>query len=501
MSIPSNIRPEHVRSALRRIDAEGFPAGRASTRYVLVHDGKDYPPKVVISYANSFANGTDLSHELFSGGDETNRFLSSLGFTIHTRATTDAVSINTWLFQANPDYFDIDDYLRDKTYINWTARQHRDSMNVGDRVFIWRAKGSAKDSVSGIIASGEIVQPPSVRMEDEDALSYWAEASSAKPEPRVSILIDHVAGTRGVVKRDWLTNDPGLSDLRILRLRNETNYLLDHAQATRIEALWARTGRAWNRAESIGGLYAYGETLGHEISRKDGTPVADVAITIGRVVTGVYNKVMNFRSLDPRETDRKGLARTSAMDRSVWAEYFDEASGRLLTERLHRDYSRLWLVDPASSTPIATQRSDLAPDSGPRPSGQGYVSDKWRRRATELRAMEVAEEYFERDGFAVRDVSATCSYDLRCVKGDLVVHVEVKGTAGSGEEIELTIGEVNDARNSDHRTDLIIVSQIDLEGEGSQCRGHGGATHLLRDWTPVSTHLRPIRFRYRVPRG
>jgi hypothetical protein len=41
-----------------------------------------YPPKYVIAIANKFANGKVLDSGLFNGGDETNRYLCSLGFTI-----------------------------------------------------------------------------------------------------------------------------------------------------------------------------------------------------------------------------------------------------------------------------------------------------------------------------------------------------------------------------------------------------------------------------------
>ncbi|WP_251029146.1 MULTISPECIES: HNH endonuclease [unclassified Bacillus (in: firmicutes)] len=82
MAIPKNINNEHVIEAIHKIDSEGVPERRDSTRFKLSFEGKFYPPKYVITIANIFANGEEYSSSLFSGGDETNRFLSRLGFTI-----------------------------------------------------------------------------------------------------------------------------------------------------------------------------------------------------------------------------------------------------------------------------------------------------------------------------------------------------------------------------------------------------------------------------------
>jgi len=68
--------------AIREIDAKGVPSNRNSKKFVLIYDGKEYPPKYVISLANNYANGVMLDSSLFSGGQETNRFLKKLGFEI-----------------------------------------------------------------------------------------------------------------------------------------------------------------------------------------------------------------------------------------------------------------------------------------------------------------------------------------------------------------------------------------------------------------------------------
>jgi len=82
MAIPKNMNKDHVIEAIKRIDDEGVPERRSSTRFSLSYEGKYYPPKYVISIANIFANGEEYSPSLFSSGDETNKFLNNLGFII-----------------------------------------------------------------------------------------------------------------------------------------------------------------------------------------------------------------------------------------------------------------------------------------------------------------------------------------------------------------------------------------------------------------------------------
>ena len=41
-----------------------------------------YPPKLVISIANRYANGSELDSTKFSGGKESNEFLKARGFEI-----------------------------------------------------------------------------------------------------------------------------------------------------------------------------------------------------------------------------------------------------------------------------------------------------------------------------------------------------------------------------------------------------------------------------------
>ncbi|MCD6514645.1 MAG: hypothetical protein J7L07_06945 [Candidatus Odinarchaeota archaeon] len=75
---------ESVLKVLKAID-EGkirVPPGRTSRKYCLVYEGRHYPPKFVISKACLFQYGQELPFYAFSGGEETNRVLRRLGFSV-----------------------------------------------------------------------------------------------------------------------------------------------------------------------------------------------------------------------------------------------------------------------------------------------------------------------------------------------------------------------------------------------------------------------------------
>ncbi|WP_394173988.1 HNH endonuclease [Guptibacillus hwajinpoensis] len=98
MSLPKNISKQHVLLAIQYIDEKGVPKKRLSTRFHLIYNGKLYPPKYVLSIANTYANGEELPPSFFSGGMETNSMLSELGFEIKptSKATENIVSSFSW---------------------------------------------------------------------------------------------------------------------------------------------------------------------------------------------------------------------------------------------------------------------------------------------------------------------------------------------------------------------------------------------------------------------
>jgi hypothetical protein len=82
--IPGNIKRTHILNALNDLQIAEIPKNRLSRKYALLYNRMPFPPKYVISLANKYANGTELDSEKFSGGQESNSFLTSRGFKVVT---------------------------------------------------------------------------------------------------------------------------------------------------------------------------------------------------------------------------------------------------------------------------------------------------------------------------------------------------------------------------------------------------------------------------------
>ena len=130
--------------------------------------------------------------------------------------------------------------------------------------------------------------------------------------------------------------------------------------------------------------------------------------------------------------------------------------------------------------------------------GQSYLADSACRRAIELRAMELAREFYQGQWPEVFDVSATASCDLHCRAGEAQLRVEVKGTAGNAEHILLTSNEVLLARRYHPQTALFVVSQIEVDRSVVPPVGRGGTVCEIRPWFPDADRLAATAYRYRL---
>lgn len=131
--------------------------------------------------------------------------------------------------------------------------------------------------------------------------------------------------------------------------------------------------------------------------------------------------------------------------------------------------------------------------------GQGRGLSAPERRAVELRAMNVAMDYYGQHWAKVEDVSAKCSYDLECRSGNRFLRVEVKGTTGAGASVIVTINEVEHARENAPHVALFVVSGIRLDRGGPEPIASGGTHRVFEPWNINDFDLRPLAFDYIVP--
>lgn len=199
-----------------------------------------------------------------------------------------------------------------------------------------------KKVTAGIIAKGRLTDGPSIQKDFGPSIRFWTDRSKANIEQlRVQLNIDEIANKRKILKRSWMVEDPILNDLSILKMVNQTNYIIAEEHEKRIDALWENTGVDWTRAQSIAALRAYNETYGSSVSLLPGSPIAKTSNLIGRAVKGVYNKVLNFRHIDPRD-ERAGFSGGGAVDREVWDEFYNPQTKEIDKDALEEQFNLLW---------------------------------------------------------------------------------------------------------------------------------------------------------------
>lgn len=131
--------------------------------------------------------------------------------------------------------------------------------------------------------------------------------------------------------------------------------------------------------------------------------------------------------------------------------------------------------------------------------GHAYCLNATVRKAVELHAQGLVEDHFVAMGFDVADVSGQCSFDLRCIRDGVELHIEVKGTIGGGDEVVLTRAEVEHARAHASKMVLAIVSGIELETRDDGLRPRGGQMRLIWPWIVDDGTLTSLQFKYRPP--
>lgn len=61
MPIPENINREHIFQAIIKIEKEGVPPHRHARDYAMLYEERQYPCKLLISWANIYANNEELN--------------------------------------------------------------------------------------------------------------------------------------------------------------------------------------------------------------------------------------------------------------------------------------------------------------------------------------------------------------------------------------------------------------------------------------------------------
>jgi len=128
--------------------------------------------------------------------------------------------------------------------------------------------------------------------------------------------------------------------------------------------------------------------------------------------------------------------------------------------------------------------------------GQGWIQDPKEKVCIELYAMEKAENYFKELGFVVEDVSRKRGYgcDLHGRKESGDLYIEVKGTKSAGTKVQVTINEVEKAKDRSPATSLFIVHAIEVNKGDEGYVATGGICRNIQPFQPDQWGLFPKVF-------
>jgi len=150
-----------------------------------------------------------------------------------------------WLFQGNPDQFDVDAYMKSAERIYWSVsvKKYQREISLGDVVYLWRAQGKAK-AVSGVVAKAVVIETckPKDKLEHPTWLydQLWMPESKEKSDHKVGLLVEsyRLHPEDAMVTSGDFRSDTILSESNIIKVRVGSNFPLSADEAKRISQLW-----------------------------------------------------------------------------------------------------------------------------------------------------------------------------------------------------------------------------------------------------------------------
>jgi 5-methylcytosine-specific restriction enzyme A len=139
---------------------------------------------------------------------------------------------NTWIFQANPTKYKINEALANLTEDLWNLNQHAKRVRRGDRALIWIS--GRKEA--GIYAVGTIKTDPVLQADSPTGQQLWIDKRQGRMiKPRVLVGYDRWLLGRPLSKM-LLRTDPDLAGLAIFRFPRGTIFPVTPDEWTAIEA-------------------------------------------------------------------------------------------------------------------------------------------------------------------------------------------------------------------------------------------------------------------------
>lgn len=139
----------------------------------------------------------------------------------------------TWIFQANPNQYDVRSALRTYEKLHWRVTRYKREINTGDFVYLWEA-----GSGGGILASARVLcQPKTLSFGPGDEFlvepAEMADTATPQVELEIKAVLQHP------IPRETLLSKPALRELQILTQPQATNFKVTEGEAQELAFVFA----------------------------------------------------------------------------------------------------------------------------------------------------------------------------------------------------------------------------------------------------------------------
>jgi hypothetical protein len=133
--------------------------------------------------------------------------------------------MTAWIFQSNPDSYDLAGALREQSVDTWLTNQYRSEIKAGDTVYLWET-----GKQSGLLAVGTVLSDPAMIGQDPADTRFNRPGRDFSGDKwRVRLRVDKALARR-LFKTDLVLN-PALANLPNVKFANATNFKLTPEQA------------------------------------------------------------------------------------------------------------------------------------------------------------------------------------------------------------------------------------------------------------------------------
>jgi hypothetical protein len=151
------------------------------------------------------------------------------------RKSPDGEVRKAWLFQSNPDLYDLRGALRSLREQIWSVRRFAKEIRLGDRVYVWESGRRG-----GIVGLAEVSESPRLQSEPREQVPFIKNPEIfAGDRLRVKLRILRVI--EPAIARQRVLSRQDLASLGVLRCARGTNFRLSEGEARGLEDLFQQS--------------------------------------------------------------------------------------------------------------------------------------------------------------------------------------------------------------------------------------------------------------------